>query len=230
MDALADLLPGVPTQTRQTCASGDACALVVRQLPPVSAADVDLITADVYAEFDNDSRHRVGTLHAHPRPGAGMRVLGTVCIPGARAYFVTWRLTSSREIPAGVGIHQSIGGADYGLRNLDLRDAEDSESLWIPSPGAATSLLVSPSACVVAEVYGFATATATIVQLHDAAAVAPGDVPEDEWRVPADGTYHRTFPPRIFRRGLIVARSSTLGSFTADGSGNVAARARILVR
>lgn len=221
----------VATPVRQACAAGDAIALVVSQLPPVGAGDVDLLRATVDVEFDNAVRHRVGVLLSHPRPRAGARVLGTACVPGARAYHVTWTLESSRDITAQVGIQQSIGGADFGLRNFDLSDTEASESAWLPGAGTATELLVSPSACVVAEVYGRNLGADALIQLHDLAVTVPAArVPDDEWFVPAGSTFHRSLPPRIFQRGLVVARSSTSGTFTAEVVGTHSCRARTLVR
>lgn len=182
-------------------------------------------------EFDNEVRHRVGSLFAHPRPRSGARVIGTACIPGARAYLVTWTLDSSRDQSARVSVQQSIGGADYGLRNLDLSDNEASESTWVTGGGYGQIQLVTQSACVVAEVYGHNRGTAdAIIQLHDAAFITPGDFAQDEWFVPAGGTFHRSLPPRIFTHRLIVARSTTVNTFTPEITGTQLSRARILVR
>ena len=231
MEALARLQSNVPLSTRQACASGDAVALVVEQLPPNAAGDYDLLRVTVDAEFDNSMRHRVGVLEAHPRPAAGARVLGTACVPGAVAYYATWHLVSSRELTIGVGIHASIGGADHGLRNFDLEDAEDSASSWITSFGYGQEGLLSPSACVVAEVYGHNRGADAIIQLHDgASALTIGATAEDSWFVPAGGTFHRSLPPRIFTRGLIVARSTNPGTLTPENTGDHFAHARLLVR
>ena len=228
--ALAELQPGIALPQRQSCAAGDAISLVVVQLPPSADADRDTLRADVDAVFDNGHRHRVGTLLAHPRPTSGARVLGTACVPGARGYYVTWHLDSSRDLSAQVGLQQSIGGADYGIRNFDLADAEPSLSSWLGSGGYATASLLSPTACVAAEIYGHSRGADAIIQLFDAATLNPGDACVDEWFVPAGGTFHRALPPRIFSRGLIVARSLTVGTWTAEPTGDHTVRARILLR
>ena len=220
----------IATPLRQTCAAGDAIALVVSQLPPAGAGDADFLRAAVDAEFDNDVRHRVGVLIAHPRPRAGARVLGTACVPGARAYHVTWTLDSSRDIVARVGIQQSIGGADYGLRNFDFADDPAAESVWVGGTGLGTEVLLSSSACVAAEVYGHST-VAAYIQIHDTAVPVVGSATlADAFHVPAGATVHRSYPPRLFERGVVVARATTPGAFTPEGTGVHMARARLLVR
>lgn len=233
---MLDLSPGVAVISTQRCAPGDACALVLTQLPPASPTEYQLIDVEVEAVFDNGLRHRVGTATLHPRAVAGSRVVGTVCVPGAVEYRVTWRLSTNNPSPgvvAKVGLHTSLGGAGrYGFVCTDLEDLPGFSSTYYGPAGGGTSVLLANGPRVVAEVSGINdSVNPTFIQLFDATSgPVLGDTPADEFAVPAGAGFFRSYPPRVFRRGLIVSRSTTWGIHTADPTGNTRARARFLER
>lgn len=224
MSSLATLIPGNATPTRQACASGDAVSLVVLQ--PAHPGDRVLVDVVVEAEFDNAIVHRIGEITLHPTPRVGARVVAAACVPGARAYRATWRVTSSRDTNMRAGLHASIGGAGhFGLRNLDLLDDGRSETLI---RGLGSPTIVSGDPLVVAEMFGHNDGAACFFQVFDG--ITPAGPPLEQFFVPAGAPWHRSYPPHVFRNGLTVARSSTWDVYTHDPSGTARVVVRTLVR
>jgi hypothetical protein len=106
------------------------------------------------------------------------------------------------------------------LEDQNLR-GDEASALTLPvAPAPVVAVLTAPSQ--VLEIQGSHTdpaGAATIVQFHDATIIALGSTPREAFALPAGGTFSRVYQPargRTYRRGLIVASSTTWETYTPD--------------
>lgn len=242
---MLELQPDVSLTHTQSCAPGDGVSLIV-QAPPLgfTAADFAILECRLEAEMSDGTVNHLGRFHCNVRPTLGNRVVACAALPGVVTYRATWLLRTGIADPSPsaddlariaafrpeVGMHASlVGSGGFGLRVLDA----EADGALPPAYGTNFSNAADDSSVLVArppghllELYGANIGAKTVVQFFDARALpAPGAVPFDEFLVPADGSFARTYPaPRFLFQGLTFACSSTLGSYTADAGALVLPR------
>lgn len=226
-----------------SCAPGDSLSVIVQGIPPLRSNErYLLLEVHVEAEMGRGETVTIGKFIAQPAPTQVGRVIACACVPGAIGYRVNWYLrvecsatypaTDFRDYELSVGLYTSPSGSGrFGLDVLDHRDDPGDRSGYVGGFGLTTAFRLSKRPRLVAELYGHnAGAAGTIIQAFDQRVLVTGDIPVDEFYVPSKGNFYRSYPPRPFEVGVILARSSTWGEYTADPSGTSDYRGRFITR